>query len=281
MKYPELQKGFSKTFIKYNNSRPPRNEKHSEVEYPFSFLDYYLKQEDKSVELKQFETGFNFHMKLQNHKKQAYNCFEYELNLLDNGKYLYLNEVTLLLFKALQKIMAHQRKYKYLHAYHRTLSNIASNILKDIFMHYHLDLDSRNRDKLSKWFHLKEPIISFRFSKSQEEKRLYSLYFKHLYNGSFINLTTEFGTFKALFEGRVLENKINWIDNKSSLYYFIKLLVSNKVVKNPKNRHWQITAEFFLLKGETLLPNDFLNQKETQNKEKREALEKFVSALTK
>jgi hypothetical protein len=91
---------------------------------------------------------------------------------------------------------------------------------------------------------------------------------------------TDFSTFKSLFGARQLENKINWIDRKSSLYYFIKLLIEHKVIKNSRNKHWEITSEFFLLKGESLLPKDFLNQKETQNKKNRKYLESFVNSLS-
>lgn len=279
MNHPELQSDFSKVFAKYKKANITNKNKEATVEHPFSFLDFYYSNSDKFFELTKFEVGFNFYSELKTQKKHSYNCFEYELSLLDKDKYLYINEVTSLLYKISQKFKTYQTTFNYTNFYFRTISQIASNILKDIFMYYHLDLDSRNRERLSKWFHLKEPIISFRFSKHQEEKRLENLFNKYLVYENFVSFSAPFSTFKALFEGRLLENKINWIHNKSSLYYFIKLLVSNKVVKNPKNRHWLITSEFFLLKGETLLPNDFLNQKETQKKDKRIALENFVKAL--
>ena len=64
-----------------------------------------------------------------------------------------------------------------------------------------------------------------------------------------------------------------WKDGKASLYYFIKLLISSEVIKNPKNKHWQITAEFFLIKNETIHASEMLNQKPTADKRKREKLE--------
>ena len=39
----------------------------------------------------------------------------------------------------------------------------------------------------------------------------------------FLSKDISMTTFIGLFEGKYLENKINWIDNKSSLIYFIKL----------------------------------------------------------
>ena len=274
MNHPEFQKDFSEAFVKYKQSR---FDKRTRVEYPFSFLESYDKKTNPIIEIKEFNYGFEYFSELQNLKEHSYKCFEYELSLIGKNKYLYINDVTSQLYKTSQKLKVSQESV-YVFEHNRMLFQIASNILKDIFMYYHLDLDSRNIDRLSKWFHLKEPIISFRFSKHQEEKRLEKLFNKYLCY-DFIELTSEFDTFKALFQGRVLENKINWTHNKSSLYYFIKLLVSNKVVKSPKNKHWKITAEFFLIKGETLLQDDFLNQKETQDQIKREALEKFVKAL--
>lgn len=277
MNHPDFQKDFSEAFIKHKKSRYNKNIEGTRVEYPFSFLESYNKKTNPTFEIKKFNFGFEYFSELQNLKEHSYKCFEYELSLIGNNKYLYINDVTSQLYKASQKLKL-SKDSVYISEHNRMLFQTASNILKDIFIYYHLDLDSRNRERLSKWFHLKEPIISFRFNKHQEEKRLEVLFRKYL-QYEFVSLTTQFTTFKSLFEGRILENKINWTHNKSSLYYFIKLLVSNNVVKNPKNKHWLITAEFFLLKGETLLPTDFLNQKETQNKEKRIILEKFVKAL--
>src|SRR5690606_1320533 len=159
------------------------------------------------------------------------------------------------------------------------LLNSIKDILKSIFISFHLELNNANREVLSKWFYLKNAIVSFKFRKFPEDKRFEILYERYL-KGRFVSTLTSFNTFKNLFEARQLENKINWVDRKSSLYYFIKLLIEYEVVSNPKNKHWEITSEFFLLKGEPLLPRDFLNQKETQNKNSRKTLEFFVKALS-
>ncbi|WP_421808752.1 hypothetical protein [Flagellimonas sp.] len=158
------------------------------------------------------------------------------------------------------------------------LNTVTKDIIKDIFISHHLDLDNKHRQELSKWFYLKEPVVSFRFRHYPEEKRLKQLFKKYL-KRDFISYHTPFETFKSLFEARPLVNKIDWVDQKSSLYYFIKLLRKHNVIANTKNKHWMVASEFFLLKGELLIPKDFLNQKETQDQKKRQQLENFVKAL--
>ena len=151
------------------------------------------------------------------------------------------------------------------------LLNSVKEILKSIFISHHLELHNSNREVLSKWFYLKKAVVSFRLNKYPEDKRFERLYRNYMLDNRFISQLTNFATFKSLFEARQLENKINWIDRK--------LLIQYKAIKNPKNRHWEVTCEFFLLNGEALLPKDFLNQKETLNKAKRKQLESFVKAL--
>jgi len=268
------QNGFSKLYEKNMLSPNHIDIDENSIEHPFAFIEIYLEKDKSNYDLQLFEHWAFFLKQLKEEQNYSYYCFELELNLLYTNKNNYLNEMVLILINIKQTIKLKSIKNVYL----RLLNVIVNDILKNIFISYHLDLNSKNRIKLTPWFHLKEPILSFRLIKYPEDKRLKRLMMRYL-SLIFISKDTKFSTFKALFEGRYLENKINWMGNKSSLYYFIKLLISNKVIRNPKNKHWKIASEFFLLKGETLTPNDFLNQKETKHKRKRKELELFVKAL--
>lgn len=277
----ESQNSFSKLFEKNRDNFYFHKPNGNSIEYPFSFIENYFSNNFESNDLIEFNNGLRHFKELKELQISSYTCFEYELSLLESHKTEYINEVVSKLIQIKQKIRNYSHVNKYTKPYYTMLSTIGKNILENIFISYHLDLNSENRMYLSKWFYLKEPVISFRLIKYPEDKNfeiIYNEYLRSPING-FISYETSFSTFKSIFEGRTLVNKINWIDKKSSLYYFIKLLIKEKVIRSTKNKHWAIASEFFLLNGETLIPRDFLNQKETQDTEKRKRLQGFVSEL--
>ncbi len=248
-------------------------------EHPFYFLENFLDKDIIEYNLGKYEVGFAFYKHIKDAQMEGFNRFEYEYCLVPNNKTIYLNELVGKLLEMHTRLTLLRKNNLPENDYLGILLMVLKNILKDIFISYHLDLDNSNRDKLSKWFYLKESITSFYFTNYIDEKRLKDLYQEYLVRPRFISYSDSFETFKCLFEGRRMENKINWIDQKSSLFLLIRLLRKHKIIRNTKNKHWLITSEFFLLKGETLIPSDFLNQKETQNPEKRKNLIAFVNHL--
>jgi hypothetical protein len=247
--------------------------------HPFYFLEEYLEKKYPDENLDKFEEGINFYNNLKGKQEHAFRRFEYEYCLVPQNKIIYLNEVVNILLDIRNQISRSSQTNFYNDQYLSLLRIVLQDILKQIFVSFHLDLNSSNRTVLSKWFYLKESITSFYFTNYIDEKRLKDLYQEYLVRPRFISYSDSFETFKCLFEGRRMENKINWIDQKSSLFLLIRLLRKHKIIRNTKNKHWLITSEFFLLKGETLIPADFLNQKETQNPDKRKNLIAFVNHL--
>lgn len=276
-----LEIKYSQLFLKF----APRNfvlVKEDNPLHPFYFLEDLCHEEShRTIKFRDFNEGFAFYNELKTKGEHCIKWFTYEYSLI-KGSNEYLNKIVGTLIKLYKRTNSIKKELDYYAQYRKKYYNIIQVIIKQIletlFVSYHLDLNKSNRIYLSNWYYLNEPINSFKFTKYPEDKRLKELYDKYL-KTSFIDYDTAFSTFKALFENRTLVNKINWVDQKTTLYFFIKLLRQHKVIKNTKNKHWLITAEFFLLKGETLIPKDFLNQKEPQTKEKREKLEKFVLAL--
>lgn len=279
------QKDFSQFYIINYNPWTKESVLKGRVEHPFIFIESYIHDLNTYPLLNTFEKAQAIFNDIREYQKVAYNCFELELNLLQENRIKYLNQIVSRLLGIQKDLRLIKRKkaikqHKPINSLILLLLNSIKDILKSIFISFHLELNNSNREALSKWFYLKKAITSFRFNKYPEDKRLERLYNKYLKDNGFVSPLTNFATFKSLFEAKQLENKINWIDRKSTLYYFIKLLIEYNVIESPKNKHWEITSEFFLLKGETLLPRDFLNQKETQNKKNRLILESFVKALS-
>ncbi len=272
---------YSKLFLKYV-PRTFTHDRKGNLSHPFQFLeDLCDKETIEIIEFRHFNEGFTFYNDLKKKGEHSLNWFIYEYSLI-KGNNEYVNKIVSSLIKLYKTVNSINKDSPYYaqhsKGYYNILQTIIKEILESIFVSYHLDLNKSNRNYLSKWYYLNEPINSFKFTHHPEDKRLKYLYDKYL-KTSFIYYDTPFDTFKGLFENRPLVNKINWTDQKTTLYFFIKLLRQHKVIKNTKNKHWLITSEFFLLKGETLIPKDFLNQKEPQTKHKREKLEKFVLAL--
>jgi hypothetical protein len=279
------QKKFSQFYLLNSNPWIDKDENYyNSVEHPFTFFESFNEFENLINSSHDFKNALILFNNIKTHQNTSYNCFELELSLLKENRIKYLNQIVTKLLMYQKELRHEKRKenfhIKYLENFFLLLLNSIRDTLKSIFISYHLELNNTNKELLSRWFYLRKSITSFQIKKYPEDKRFENLFRKYLISNRFISHLTEFSTFKTLFEVRHLENKINWVDRKSSLYYFIKLLILHNVIKSPKNKHWEITSEFFLLKGESLLPRDFLNQKETQNKQSRDVLEKFVKALS-
>ncbi|MCO5725554.1 hypothetical protein [Robiginitalea marina] len=258
-----------------------------ESEHPFQCLDKYLTSEHEGIIFKNFDEGFEVFMQAKQDLAASMDRFQFEISLLQDHRSKYLNAVVGILLKYIEDIESNLKDGFvgfFPNELKLCLLTLIKTTLKDIFIGYHLELSNSHHSTLSKWFFLKEPVRSFVWKHFPNNERLWKLYEEYLIKPGFVSSPSltykkSFQTFKGLFEGKVLEDKVNWIGSKSSLYYFIRLLKDKEVIRNPKNNHWIITSEYFLLKGETLTPEDFHNQKETQNKEQRKALEYFVSHL--
>lgn len=293
MSYYNLpRKGFSKSFNKYYDTRyltwlysNRHNDSNIDVHsmevdlviHPFYFLSKHLKNEKSYLnESDSFEELIKFKNILDQKNKQAYNQFELEYSLLDENRYKYINAIVSFLIKLLKELKSRTIYNDIENQKNSILINSIFKVLREVSSsHIHIYLHSSNRKFLSKWYNLKKPIVSFEMKIKIEEQRFSRLYYKYI--SSFMN--TDFPTFKAFLNGKNLEKKINWTDDKSSLYTFIKLLVNSGLLRDTKNKHWSITAEFFLIKGQNFEAKDMVNHKGTNNKNKIMKLEKFIKAL--
>ena len=231
---------FSDLYWKYNSV----NQSHiisTEYKHPFQFLENGLENHDKfEFGINGFVNKFQTLLSLKSIQNEIYTAFEFEYMFLESNKTKYLNKLVSKLFVIIKEhekkssLIDNRENYK-----SKFLKSIAQDILKNIFVSYHLSLNKANRNRLSKSYYLKEPIPSFKLNSSMDYNRLERLFNKFL-RKKFVAYETEFYTFRLLFENVTLENKINWIEDKSSLYYFIRLLILENVVKNPKNKHWEI-----------------------------------------
>lgn len=274
---------FTKLFYKHCDLYFDFDAEHKLKAHPFAFIESYISPTNpEKFRFDSFEPGFDIFQLINKQLEQQYQVFHFELSLLIQGRIEYLNEQVDIIYGLYHKISGiksssldyrlNQQKI------HLLVRNILKELLSKIFVNYHQELNNKHRLNLSKWYYLKPTITSFKLLKSPENRNFEIIYKRYL-EGSFVDPRTKFSTFRALFEGKNLRAKINWIDNKSSLYYFVRELTKSKAIKSTRNKHWQITAEFFLLNGEELLPSDFPNQQETQDENKRELIDGFIQIL--
>jgi len=266
---------FSKLFQECTNS----SGNYEGVSHLFFYIKAVIGMNEAPFDRYNLMDSSTYYNQLINETKNQYILFELELSLLHKNKGEYLNQIVISLFKDLKNLKENSIKTPH----HELVKNQIFYVFGKICnSNKSASLNNLNRKRLSKWYYLKEPIKSFKLIKMLEEKwfeRYFMLRMQNLYSPNFISNDTSFTTFKALFEGKYLENKINWTDNKSSLYYFIQKLISSNLIDNPKNKHWQITSEFFLIKGESIRPKDLTNQKATTNLVKRQKIDTFINRL--
>jgi hypothetical protein len=267
----EEQNGYSKLFIDLTSLEvEPDN---NTVDNPFMYLANYMATRGISSAQLEFSQSLSNQSSLQLKTDQAYECFLLEITHLEDEKTEYLNSIINFLYQTYKDSTDSEKLI---------MSCIRQLFTKICQSHLNIYIDNNNRNRLSKWHSLKEPIKSFTLKKVPEDRWFqnriwYQMRNHYLYE--LISRDTPYSSFKALFEGKYIENKINWTDNKSSLIYFIKSLISSKVIINPRNKHWEIVSEFFLINGESIEQAELLNQKTTRNKEKRELIDDVIGLL--
>lgn len=271
---------FSSNFVSLQvNNKKYRT---SGIKNPFySYINDYSNPDLFSVNFENLQDGLNFQTQLNTSANDSYNWFILELILLEENKTEYLNIIVdylLVEYDRLRILTSEKTKSALII---NSIMNILGKICSSPYQSY---LNNNNRKQLSIWFDVNEPIFSFTLKEHPEDKWFEQKFRDLLISKSekgFISNETSFSTFKALFNGKYLENKINWIDNKASLRYFIRSLISKEVIINPKNKHWEITSEFFFLRGENIKRSELLNKKSTTDKKKRRKIDLFINFLSK
>ncbi|WBX70867.1 hypothetical protein [Tenacibaculum retecalamus] len=221
------QDKFSKLFKKYDDSNYVRylyanrrdNVDEDLLIHPFSFIKKKFIENINCSELNSFDSLLHFKKEIDSKFRNAYNCFELEYSILTTGKSTYLNKIINYLFEYIQAIPNNQNKETEHHS--SIITYAIMEVLKNISIsHIHLHINRTNRKRLSKWYNVNEPIISFESVIMQSDKRFQSLYYKHM--NSFINQShSDWHTFKALFLGKPLEKKLT--GKMAKLLYIISL----------------------------------------------------------
>ncbi len=81
---------------------------------------------------------------------------------------------------------------------------------------------------------------------------LFTSMYKKLKHEGFIHNDTKVSSFKKLFSGNPIIDKVNWVKDKNKLTYLISHLMSKGIIEDSKQNHWKITSLCFLLNGKQI-----------------------------
>lgn len=282
------QENFSSLYRKYSpiaTNVGPTEVLVSEI-HPFHFLKELFNSKDfESIHELPYNSALNIFQKLKAKEEEAIRKFEFEVQMLFYKKNLYIDEVTSQLIQIHNefRFQLNSVNPQDLNSLNSSVAfsfghSISNNILQSIFTNHHYSLNSKNREFLQPKYSLQEEILSFKFNKKPEPKRFEVLFNEYL-RGKYIDRQTSFETFTSLFDGQGVIEKINWINTKATLYYFITRLINSRLIEYPKNKHWLITAEFFTIKGKRLSRNDFKNHKPPKNSKEGHNILLFILEL--
>lgn len=223
---------------------------------------------------------YDIYIEIKEAEKISLSIVDIETSLLStyNSQIKYINRCIEILIKLHNKTIITAFKSPEDFDYYPLVQNSIKNLIIEISKLFAHLLSPYNRDYYFSLIEIKKPLLSFRIKKAVRDEHFYQLAQQYIVRGGFIAGSDIF-YFKYLFEGRRLEQKINWLGPKNTLCYFIKLLQRNNIIHKHTHSHWMVTAEFFLHKGRPLLSKQLLNQPKPENKTKTNTLENFVGLL--
>jgi len=244
---------------------------------PFTFFSTYYQAFGYPWELYNSKDAYQQYFAVKFEEEKSFATIEFEAALLfQEKKSIYINECSAILVDLLQQ---YSTKEKTIYDnYDSILINSVENLFVNLCRKFPLLLTAPIRDYYFFLTNIQTPLHSFKFSKHVRNDNYENLFNKHIREGGFVSGQLKPHVFKTLFNGGRLEQKINWIDHKNSLCYFIKLLNKHKVINKHEVSHWEVVAEFFLLKGNPIKREELLNQPPPLKK-KRLSLENFVFQL--
>lgn len=267
---------FTELFINNLDSKLNITEKKSEA-HAFFFLEDFINNLNSLPANFEFKEFWKYKSKLESAINNSIKLFELETSLLIKNKGLYIDRtfenlkiIDYALTSARQRIK--EDSYFKLHTRNVNIYHVLG-MLKDCLVEIYFNLENKystflnktNRDYLQ--FIMKPEKFYKSFSLLQNiEKRRFEKIFNRI--KPFLSRDTSFETFKTHFENTYPQKKIIWIGTKSALCYFIQNLISNKIIVDPKNKHWKIVSQNFLLKGEYVSSAKLLNQKLPSTKDK-------------
>ncbi|WP_160140264.1 hypothetical protein [Chryseobacterium sp. c4a] len=123
----------------------------------------------------------------------------------------------------------------------------------------------------------KQKFLSFKIhSKQQRPTKVIESLFKSLKGNGLINSSTQLHSFREVFEGKQNSAKVDWVENKATLFYFITQLVENEIIERDYNI-WKKVSYCITLNTREI--DSLKNSRATESQDKREKVDRVISRV--
>ena len=124
----------------------------------------------------------------------------------------------------------------------------------------------------------KQKFLSFKIhDKQPRPTKVIETLFKSLKVNGLINVNTQLHLFSEVFENKQNSIKVDWIDNKATLFYFINQLVEKEIIEKDFNI-WKKVSYCISLRGKEI--GNLKNSRNTENNDKIMRVDRVISKVS-
>lgn len=163
------------------------------------------------------------------------------------------------------------------------LNNEYIKIFKHFINEYETAISEKNKSDLKNYLtkiRSKKSAFELNNNLTKDKKtEIISRLRENLISNGFIRdiATSDFRCF--VDSEKIPKIKVDWLDSKTTLFTFYKLLYKNNIIKDTRNEHWKIICTHFSVRGNNIFPRDLVGLKETTNNIKFKKLKSFIEDL--
>ncbi|WP_291139141.1 hypothetical protein [Flavobacterium sp. UBA7663] len=163
------------------------------------------------------------------------------------------------------------------------LNNEYIKIFKHFINEYETAISEKNKSDLKNYLtKIRSKKSAFELNKNltkDKKTEIISRLRENLISNGFIrDIATS--DFRCFVDGeKIPKIKVDWLDSKTTLFTFYKLLNKNNIIKDSRNEHWKIICIHFSVRGNNIFPKDLVGLKETTNNIKFKKLKSFIEDL--
>ncbi|WP_126652797.1 hypothetical protein [Chryseobacterium aureum] len=123
----------------------------------------------------------------------------------------------------------------------------------------------------------KQKFLSFKIhSKQQRPTKVIESLFKSLKGNGLINSNTQLHFFNEIFESKQNSVKIDWVENKATLFYFINQLVENEIIEKDYNV-WRKVSYCITVNSREI--GSLKNSRATESQDKKDKVDRVISRV--
>lgn len=123
----------------------------------------------------------------------------------------------------------------------------------------------------------KQKFLSFKIhTKQQRPAKVIEFLFSSLKGNGLINPNTQLHFFREVFENKQNSVKVDWVENKATLFYFITQLVENEIIEKDYNI-WKKVSYCIALNSREI--GSLKNSRATESQDKKDKVDRVISRV--